>query len=118
MTINNTFTTEQETLLNNIYQNTDVDLEWLMTNEKPETMDELREKVDIAISEIEVIYYGNAMEYLREHDVSLTESLTLAHEYGFTADKINSELLATLLQQEQAREEMENYYEDLEKLFY
>ena len=47
--------------------------------------------------EVEIIYYSNAMEYLMERDPSLRESLEIAHEYGYTADNINSELLASLL---------------------
>ena len=45
---------------------------------------------------VEIIYYYKAMDYLREHDTSLTESLELAAEYGYTTENLNSELLASL----------------------
>ncbi len=60
---------------------------------------ELIEYIQGRIYEQEIIYYHKAMDYLMEHDASLCESMGLAHEYGYTADNINSELLATLLYQ-------------------
>ena len=45
----------------------------------------------------EIIYYSNAINYLKEHDPSLTESLSLAQEMGYTPENLNSEILATLL---------------------
>jgi len=44
----------------------------------------------------EVIYYSSAIRYLKENDPSLTESLEIATEYGYTTENLNSELLATL----------------------
>ena len=46
--------------------------------------------------EQEIIYYSEAMNYLIENDVSLTESFRLVSEYGFTFDNLNSEVLATI----------------------
>lgn len=46
---------------------------------------------------IEVIYYTNAIEYLMKHDASLSRSLELANELGYTTENLNSELLASLL---------------------
>ena len=45
---------------------------------------------------VEIIYYSNAMDYLRENDCSLSESIELATEYGFTFEHLNSEALASL----------------------
>ena len=45
---------------------------------------------------VEIIYYHKAMEYLKEHDTSLNESLELAAEMGFSLQYINSECLASL----------------------
>jgi len=45
----------------------------------------------------EVIYYYNAIKYLSEHDPSLRESLGLAHELGYSIDKLSSEDLASEL---------------------
>lgn len=44
----------------------------------------------------EIIYYYNAIKYLKDNDQSLTESLEIAAEYGYSITNINSELLATL----------------------
>ena len=49
--------------------------------------------------EQDIIYYSRAIEYLSENDASLVDALALAHEYGFTLDKLNSENLATILYQ-------------------
>ncbi len=46
--------------------------------------------------ETEIIYYNKAMEYLSEHDWSLTESAEIASGLGFQLKNINSEMLATL----------------------
>ena len=109
---------EQKDLLDELYKDLDIDISYDMENDKPDNMDDLREMLQERISEIEVIYYSNAMDYLRENDASLTESLGLAHDFGYTADKINSELLATILKQENAREEIGSYDDRLEELFY
>ena len=66
----------------------------------------------------EVIYYSSAIRYLKENDPSLTESLEIATEYGYTTENLNSELLATL----HASQKKENtFHEDiapeLENLF-
>ena len=70
----------------------------------------------------EIIYYSNAMDYLMENDTSLTESLSLASDMGYDASNLNSELLATLLYQENLRnewyklsEEIEEYFEEYEE---
>ena len=47
-------------------------------------------------TEAEIIYYNQAMEYLSEHDWSLTESIGIASDLGFELKNINSEMLATL----------------------
>ena len=45
---------------------------------------------------VEIIYYHKAMDYLREKDCSLSKSLELAAEMGFTFEHLNSEALASL----------------------
>jgi hypothetical protein len=69
----------------------DIDLDYSFEN--------IWDKIDDAIHEIEVIYYSNAMEFLSNNDRSLTESMEIAEECGFETKDINSELLATLLKQ-------------------
>lgn len=54
--------------------------------------------------DMEVIYYSNAINYLRENDPSLKESLGIASEYGFELDSLSSETLASLLKSQNERE--------------
>ncbi len=67
--------------------------------------------------DIEVIYYSNAMEYLTKNDTSLTESLGIAAEMGFTPESINSELLASLLQSREVRSEFEELEDEITTFF-
>ena len=67
--------------------------------------------------DIEVIYYASAMEYLMENDNSLRESLEIAHELGYTADKINSELLASLLKSQNERENFAKLESEINDFF-
>ena len=66
----------------------------------------------------EVNYYLSAMDYLRENDPSLRESLELAEEYGFfdknTKTRLNSEILASLLK---TKNNQINYEEIKIKIF-
>ena len=58
----------------------------------------------------EVIYYSSAIRYLKDNDPSLTQSLEIANEYGYTTENLNSELLATL----HASQKKENtFFEDI-----
>ena len=72
--------------------------------------DELEEKLsDENAFDIEIIYYSNAIEYLKENDTSLFESMSIAEEFGYSPKDISSELLASLLASQNAREEFANY---------
>ena len=66
----------------------------------------------------EVIYYSSAIRYLKENDPSLTESLEIATEYGYTTENLNSELLASL---HASQKKEETFHEliapELENLF-
>jgi hypothetical protein len=65
------------------------------------------------ITNEEVIYYASAIEYLKENDPSLNESIELAKGYGYTIDNINSELLATLLKSQNNQEELNDLINDI-----
>lgn len=92
-------------------------IDWHYMLEDASDLDELREKASDYIREsCEIIYYHKAIDYLKEHDPSLRESLDLAQDMGFEAKNLNSETLATLLYQqklEQALGEFINEAEDL-----
>jgi len=69
---------------------------------------------------VEVIYYSNAIEYLKQNDPSLNESINLAIEMGCELKHVNSELLASLLKSQIDREEFSEkrketvyFFEDL-----
>jgi len=66
---------------------------------------------------IEIIYYSNAIEYLKENDPSLNESIELAIEYGYNLENINSEVLASLLSSQNIRIEFEELKEEIEEFF-
>ena len=51
--------------------------------------------------EQEIIYYYNAVKYLAENDSSFVKSLDLACDMGYSINDLNSELLATLLYQQE-----------------
>lgn len=81
-----------------------------------ESVDEVEEYLqDNGLFDVEIIYYTKAMDYLHEHDNSLQISLGLAHDMGYTIDKVNSELLASLLASENMREEFGNVRDEIEE---
>jgi hypothetical protein len=65
----------------------------------------------------EIIYYSNAMDYLSENDPSLQESLGLAYDMGYTADNLNSEILATLLASQNVRDEFYQLEDEINEFF-
>ena len=72
--------------------------------------------------DIDVIYYGDAIQYLKEYDPSLKDSINIALEYGYTLENINSEILASLLASQNGIEgfndlqnEINTFFEELEE---
>jgi hypothetical protein len=45
---------------------------------------------DLNAFNIEIIYYYKAMEYLTQNDHSLSESIEIALEYGYSLQDVNS----------------------------
>tara|TARA_Y100001963_G_scaffold17851_1_gene22078 strand:+ start:56 stop:421 length:366 start_codon:yes stop_codon:yes gene_type:complete len=82
-----------------------------------ETFDELMDLLrDDGAFHIEIIYYGNAMQYLMDNDTSLTESLNIANDCGYKIRDLNSEMLASLLASQKAEEEFYNYEAQINEL--
>ena len=79
-------------------------------------VDEFMEQVLEGIYSQEIIYYYKAMEYLKEHDNSLNLSLEIADELGFETSSLNSELLATLLYQNNLRNELYNLQDEIDEI--
>lgn len=107
---------EREALIQRFEADSGLDLRYLLDNEEYSDIDSLLDDLREQADEAECIYYNNAMEYLGEHDPSLQYSLGIAHDMGYTADKLNSELLATLLMQQNTRETIEEYADELADL--
>lgn len=82
-----------------------------------ETAEDVIENLEERISEEEIIYYSNAIKYLAENDASLQESLGIASDLGYTTDKLNSETLATLLYQQNLRNELSKLTPEIEEIF-
>lgn len=82
-----------------------------------ENADDLIESLRTQINEDEVIYYSNAIKYLSENDASLNESIGIAVELGYSLENVNSELLATLLQQKNLNDELENLIPEINDIF-
>lgn len=77
-------------------------------NENTNSFEELRESIeDGGGFQVEITYYSSAMKFLSENDNSLRESLEIAHNYGYEAKNLNSEILASLLASEYARNDFE-----------
>lgn len=79
----------------------------LIENPYPDTLNEICEKIcEDNVNNEEIIYYSNAMKFLSENDPSLTDSLSIANEYGYNLEDLNSEILATLLHQHIIKSEL------------
>ena len=103
-------------LINEIYTNTNIDIE-IVNLDEVSSFDELIDELEYnnAIDE-EFIGYYSATEYLLQNDPSLKDSLKLAINYGYSIENISSELLATLLQNQENRGKFENYRDELDEL--
>ena len=108
-----------KTVLNEVFENSDLNpMDFIINiNEWDDDLEGLKEYLEDAsgfIIDNDIIYYSEAIEYLSEHDNSLQDSLNLAIEFGYTIEKLNSELLATLLYQKNLSEEFEELWEQVE----
>lgn len=69
------------------------------------------------VFDIEIIYYSNAIQYLKENDASLKDSIEIALEYGYTLENISSEILASLLASRNAMESFNDLESDINTFF-
>jgi hypothetical protein len=95
--------------------NFDIDLANLYYNE--DTFNDFCDKVNDAIMQEDIIYYYEAMKYLTREDASLYQSLEIASEFGYTTENLNSELLATLLYQQNLTNQWYEISEQVEEIF-
>ena len=86
--------------------NLDIDLLYHVDCDEVEDYDDVYNAIaDGGGFDAEVIYYHVAIDYLKEHDASLNESMGIAAEMGYSPENINSELLASLLKSQNLRDE-------------
>lgn len=81
------------------------------------SFDEFIEAIQDYINEQEIIYYSKAIDFLRDNDTSLKDSLELAIEYGFSLKNLSSEILATLLHQSILNDDLNNIRSEIEEIF-
>lgn len=85
-----------------------------LTEEKEVDLDKFEEDARDYISQsVQVIFYHSAIDYLKNNDPSLRESLEIAAEFGFSLDKLNSEMLATMLLQRTIEEALGEFMSEL-----
>ena len=65
----------------------------------------------------DIVYYFNAIEYIKENDPSMVECFELAADLGFETVNLNSELLASLLYQQRLTEELSELVPEIEDCF-
>ena len=62
------------------------------------TFEDITELIDANNGfEVEVIYFSRAIDFLKENDPSLRDSLELASNFGYYPKDLNSEILASIL---------------------
>ena len=84
----------------------EIDLAYFADSSQIETFDDLEQAIEDGNGfDVEIIYYSNAMKYLSENDASLKESLEIANDLGYEPKNLNSEILASLLASQNAREQ-------------
>jgi hypothetical protein len=116
-------TEKEESIIDKIQDLID-DTEWLsdvsfdMDESDISSVDDVINYIEDRINEDEVIYYDNAMKILMKNDPSLQISMGYADDLGYSCKDINSELLATILCQESAREELYKIRDDIEDIVY
>ena len=82
------------------------------------SFDDIVEALDNAgMFNVDIVYYASAMDYLKQNDPSLNECMRIASEFGYPTERLNSELLASLLASETVREEFYEYQNEIEEFF-
>lgn len=100
-----TLTTEEqiEIKLIDLFErnNLDIDISYFYMQQYQGEINEFNDLYDILLSsnalDIEIIYYHKAIDFLKENDPSLCNSIALACEYGYNLENLDSETLASIL---------------------
>lgn len=112
--------TENRNTLTELFNNTRylseyIDLNDILKYNDINTLEDFEECFNDRIREVEIIYYFNAINILKEEDQSLTESFEIAEEYGYELKSLNSEILASLLIQNRCFEELSDLIQEVEE---
>ena len=92
-----------------------IDLNDVLNYNDINTLEDFEECLNERIQAIEIIYYFNAINILKEEDQSLTESFEIAEEYGYELKSLNSEILASLLIQKRCFYELSEFMQEVEE---
>ena len=94
-----------------------IDFKYFLESETFDSFEDVRDLIEAGDGfSREIIYYSAALDYLREHDASLRQSLELAGDMGYKPENLSSEILASILATEITRGEfndLENEFSDL-----
>lgn len=106
-------------LFDNYLPQIDIDyfLNGYETGQDVNNSDDLYEIIqDAGGFEIDIIYYSKAMKYLSENDASLSESVEIASDMGYSAENLNSELLASLHASQKVREDFYSITDEIDEI--
>lgn len=99
--------------------NIDIDVSYYLGHsEELNNFEELSELLENeGALDIEIIYYQKAIDFLKENDPSLLDSIALAAEYGYTIDNLNSEFLASILASDTLRTQFFELENEINEIF-
>ena len=66
--------------------------------------------------DIDIIYYSKAIKYLAENDASLSESIEIAVDMGYSLENLNSETLASLHASQKARDDFWDIKDEIDEI--
>ena len=97
---------------------TGIDLPYYVDCERAGSFDDIERAIEDGNGfDIEIIYHSAAMAYLAQADPSLNQSIALAHNLGYETKDINSELLASLLASQDARDGFYSLEKEITEFF-
>jgi len=95
-----------------------VDIVYCVNAEEVNSYDDIYEAIENNNGfDVEIVYYVSAINYLKENDPSLRESLGIANDFGFELKNLSSEVLASLLASETARNDFSELKEEIDQFF-
>ena len=82
-------------------------------NKIDDFLNELNDNNNRTFTDTEIIYYSNAIEYIKENDQSLRECFDIASEYWYNANDLNSGILASLLATRRNEDEYSKFIDEV-----